>query len=562
MTPTAEQKRIYDFIRYDSNHGVIDAVAGSGKTTTIIESIGYSDADKTLLFCAFNKSIRDEIQRRVNDIGRNNVTVKNLHQLGFDILKSNYGNKYVVEEKKYNQLVKDSLNTYNKKVFERYLSLHDFDIERENQFGNDLLRTHLTTFQKRLRDIIDKFRLTLTENNLDKFKSMVSHFNIIPLSKVNERTIDKEIELLFEANNSVLQEGNTLARNKMLIDLSDMVYLPYEFKLDPITRYDILFVDECQDLSKSQLAVALKYVKKSGRVIAVGDPCQSIYGFTGADINSFRSFYKLPNHVTLSLSYCFRCPNVIIEYAKNFRPDIKPFKDKDGFIERIDFEIVIDKLLPNDLIISRTKAPLTSLMFILLENNIRIDVHQDDIKDLINELRHMFSTEELRMRDIFKTSYDFFEKVKDRNIYFIKKNASKIAKPQEKEEYVENETDYLDRRIAFIKNQLSKHIDVNTINDLLKKIESLVSGGEGAIKLSTIHRAKGLENNRVFILDYDKLPMKKDDHQPWEIEQEHNLKYVALTRAKKTLYLVNSIKNNDPSKDENESLFDSLDGII
>ena len=93
----------------------------------------------------------------------------------------------------------------------------------------------------------------------------------------------------------------------------------------------MLFVDECQDLSKAQLAVALKYVKKSGRVIAVGDPCQSIYGFTGADIESFSRFESLlKNHNKLTLSFCFRCPNNVIEYAQNFREDIKPFKDKDG----------------------------------------------------------------------------------------------------------------------------------------------------------------------------------------------------------------------------------------
>ena len=65
MIPTPEQERIFNFIKFDSNHGIIDAVAGSGKTTTIINSIDFVQNDKTLLFCAFNKSIRDEIQERI-----------------------------------------------------------------------------------------------------------------------------------------------------------------------------------------------------------------------------------------------------------------------------------------------------------------------------------------------------------------------------------------------------------------------------------------------------------------------------------------------------------------
>ena len=57
--------------------------------------------------------------------------------------------------------------------------------------------------------------------------------------------------------------------------------------------------------------------------------------------------------------------------------------------------------------------------------------------------------------------------------------------------------------------------------------------------LSTIHKAKGLENERVFFLLPDIIPSKYAT-QPWQIEQEMNLKYVATTRAKHTLIKVYS----------------------
>jgi len=173
MTPTPEQEKIYNFIKFDSNHGIIDAVAGSGKTTTIIESIGFVDTDKSLLFCAFNKSIRDEIQDRVSKKGNNNIVVKNLHQLGFDILKSNTELSYNVKPRKYNDLIAKSVESYNKKPFLKYLKLFDVSSEPENSFEKSQLNNYFNSFKSKLLDSVDKFRLTLAKNNFSDFKEMV-----------------------------------------------------------------------------------------------------------------------------------------------------------------------------------------------------------------------------------------------------------------------------------------------------------------------------------------------------------------------------------------------------
>ncbi|MDP3946536.1 MAG: ATP-dependent helicase [Lutibacter sp.] len=560
MKPTPEQEQIYNFIKFDSNHGIIDAVAGSGKTTTIIESISYVDKTKSLLFCAFNKSIRDEIHDRISKKGHNNIVVKNLHQLGFEILKSNSEFSYNIIQRKYNDIIAKSIETYNEDHFLKYLELYDISSEPSNSYEKNLLNKHLNSFKSKLLDSVDKFRLTLTKNEFSAFKEMIFHFNIIDTSKTNEKILDRLINILFTATNLLIVEGNKFAKNDKKIDLSDMLYLPKVFELYPVNKFDILFVDECQDLSKAQLAIALKYVKESGRVIAVGDPYQSIYGFTGADIESFKRFEDLlKNHIKLSLSFCFRCPNNIIEYAQNFRKDIKPFKDKEGTIENIEFEKVIDLVKDGDLIISRTKAPLTSLLFSLLENNRKVNIHQDDVSELFNELRILFIKEELSSKNVFKNGNDFFEKVKERNIFFINKKAQGISNSTTKEEFIKEETEYIIKRVTFLQRQALFHLDVSTIYELVKRIEGLVTESEDAVKLSTIHKAKGLENERVFILDYNKLPLKKDNHKPWETIQENNLKYVALTRAKQSLYLVNSIKL-DVVKEEG-SLFDTLPDI-
>jgi len=437
MIPTIEQEKIYNFIKFDANHGIIDAVAGSGKTTTIIESIGFVDRNKTLLFCAFNKSIRDEIQSRISEKGFENIVVKNLHQLGYEILKTNSDIDYTVEVNKYEKIISSLIKTSLEFELKNYLKLYGVNLEPKSSFEESILKKHITSFKNKLSECVNKTRLTLCKNTFLDFKEMVIHFGIIDVAKTGTEVLDKVIEVLSKSTNQILEIGNLKAQRSNNIDLTDMIYLPKHFEVYPKKTYDILFVDECQDLSKAQLAVALKYVRKNGRVIAVGDPYQSIYGFTGADIESFSRFERLlKNHNKLTLSYCFRCPNNVIEFAQNFRTDIKPFKDKDGIIEKIEFNQVNSLAQESDLIICRTKAPLTSLLFILLECNKQVNIHQDDINDLFNELRFLFSKEELSTVDVFRNGFDFFEKIKERNIYFVENNAKKMTNASQKEDYI------------------------------------------------------------------------------------------------------------------------------
>lgn len=84
----------------------------------------------------------------------------------------------------------------------------------------------------------------------------------------------------------------------------------------------------------------------------------------------------------------------------------------------------------------------------------------------------------------------------------------------------------------------------------------MISSNDNPIKLSTIHRAKGLEEDRIFILNYNEFPLNRLDQKDWEKEQELNLKYVAVTRVKKELFLVES-EDHEELVDEG-SLFDEL----
>lgn len=552
MEHTEEQKKVFNFVQFESNHGIIDAVAGSGKTTTIVDSAAFIDPAKNVLFCAFNRSIRKEIQNRFSDKGLNRISVKTMHALGYDILKSNTSAEYDMNNNKYREIIKSFVEEEFSEYLLPLLKLNNIPQEPQGYLEESQLRNYLYFYKSTLQDINNKFRLTLAKDSFENFHKMVLHFNIFGPQKTKSKTFEQELRYFYDANSHILQKGNELAAKQHLIDYSDMLYLPFHFKLFPDTKYDLLFIDECQDLSNSQIAVALKYVKQSGRILSVGDPSQSIYGFAGADIHSYRSLKSIPNTVELSLSRCFRCPDKVIELAQNFREDIYPFRPKEGTIERIPFEMAFKYVKPGNLVISRTKEPLTELLFILILENLPVEVHEDEVKDIINDMRFLFTYEERRVRNFLQIILT----ARQRNSSFINKNAKKIDDPEERAAFIRQETDLLNKKMDFIKSQAVQHDHVENLEQLFNKIKRLISGGKHAVKLSTIHRAKGLENETVFILNFDTLPLYRDGQQEWEKEQERNLKYVALTRTKRHLYLVDS--KRIPGSEVDKSLFESL----
>ncbi|MEP6736931.1 MAG: UvrD-helicase domain-containing protein, partial [Chryseolinea sp.] len=349
-----------------------------------------------------------------------------------------------------------------------------------------------------------------------------------------------------------------LSKNSMIMDFTDMIYLPYQWNIQSTVKYDFIFIDECQDLSPAQIAVVLKFGKESSRILAVGDPRQSIYGFAGADIESFDKVKRNTKAKQFPLTSCFRCPTKVIELARSIRTDIVGAKQEEGNVEFITFEKTVDIARPGDLIISRLKAPLVILVFSFIDKNVSVNIHEDEVRDVINEIKSIFKQEELNLT--ISSILGGFETLKtdvlQRWRWIIKKDSERIVNAAERTLYVESETGYLKQRLEFLnrKYELWK-LTCSTLAEIIEKIRSYVSASENSIRLWTIHRAKGLENDRVFILDYDELPLGRLDQKEWERVQELNLKYVAITRARKELFLIEAEKVEVLQE---KSLFDIL----
>lgn len=559
--PTEAQLKIYDFVENGTGNGIIDAVAGAGKTTTLMGCVSHIPNINDVIYCAFNTSIRKEIQKKFKD-NNQNVKVSTIHALGFQMLRAT--KNFRLDDYKYNQIIKEPqfFDTLIPDI-DKILGFHSHPTvaelrqleERRDVLDwnekNDLNegQQYVGKIIRRLLDINQKYRCTLEEDDVKCYDAMIRHFGIIPYYEQNMSTYSDEVDAYFRLHQKLIKEGNSMAISHGIIDFTDQIYLPFIMNLTAQKKYGFVFVDECQDLSKAQVKVVEKYLREDGRLLAVGDPYQAIYGFAGADCNSFNRVTDAFNCVVLGLTDCFRCPQDVIRLAQSLRSDIKGFKDNPGKIYKIPNREVLINIKEGDLVICRTRLPLRALALKLINKDFKVKIHPDELQEFMGDYKKNFTPQELRKvlnDDIIE---QFFEHAKERNKKRITRenqNADAIIRKI----LIKKEVDTMDTTLDFLKK---KYYDwhLNTLENILKRLKLMLSNpSDEAIRISTIHRAKGLENNRVFILEYDKLPPPRELE--WENIQERNLHYVAVTRPKEELYLCDSqLITDSEESDEN-----------
>lgn len=561
LQPSLAQQKIYDFIEHGQGNGIIDAVAGAGKTTTLMACMAHTPNINDVIFCAFNKSIRDEIHKRLHK-NKKDVRVNTIHSLGYQMLRAK--DKYKLDNCKYDKLIKDPafldsieselnkiLHCHQYPTIQEIRNYHPSDSIPEKEFveGQKLV----SVIVARLLDINQKYRCTLSGDSLDDYDKLVKHFGIfaIPSEKqmgnyprsLWELLSPDEFPCYVKAHQTLLAKGNALAMSKGIVDFTDLLYLPYLYNLTSNYKYGFVFVDECQDLSPAQLYVVKQYLRNNGRILAVGDPYQAIYGFAGADCASFQRIKTAFDCTSLGLTDCFRCPQDVIKLAQTIRSDIKGFKTEKGAVYTIHESKVNELIGKGDLVICRFRDPLRGLAMDLVNKDLKVKIHPDELDLFIGDYKKNFTPREV-CEVLTEDSVDgFFERVKQKNekrIRIENKNADILLRDR----IITEECNLLEETLEFLKSKFFEW-QLNTVESILKRLKVMLSDpSEEAIKISTIHRAKGLENNRVFILKYDILPFLSKCTQEWEIAQEHNLHYVAVTRAKQVLFLC--VGNIDP----------------
>lgn len=486
------QLAIIDFIRNGQGNLVVEASAGSGKTYTLMKCVEEIPGDKSILLSAFNRDIATVLKRKAKDMF--NVNVSTLHGLGLQMLQRNFPNEdLILDEFKYKSYLNtnikslSSINTYSlsKRDFARYMS----NIEAFINFG----RCYLCETVKDLEFIEDRYDITTIAD-------------------------EKEVAL------DILEYGK---KNLSQIDYTDMIWLPNVLYCKPLGMlYDWIILDEAQDLSVCQREIVLKCRKINTRMLFFGDSEQSLYSFASSDPESFKRLKELPNTTSLPLSISYRCAKNIVDFAQKIVPTIEA--NNDGREGEIKYDVGLDEIQDGDMVLCRNNAPLMQVYVDFIKQGKKCFIRGKDIglnlKNMVKRTGIEVLNKSLQEDGVFVRLYDtLFDMI---NEIVCKYNVTYS-------DAVESAA--ISNRLDMIKALEILSDDINTSAELIAKIDGIFSDRKkGGISLSTIHKAKGLEAENVYIACRHLMPSsraKKD----WEIRQEYNLMYVAYTRAKNIL---------------------------
>ncbi len=291
-----------------------------------------------------------------------------------------------------------------------------------------------------------------------------------------------------------------------------------------------ILVHNCQDLNAAQLDLVLKCRDNGGRMLFVGDPYQSIMGFSGADDQSYYKIRDRTQATELPLSICYRCPKSHLDLARAIVAHIEPSPNaQDGTVVTATEDHLPSMAREGDLIICRRTAPLVTWCIRLIQNRIPARVRGREIgRDLADMARAIGSIGTYESFGQALAAYEDHQ-------------AMKLMQREGSEGQLESLRDRCEAlHSCYITFQCS------TIESLAVEIEALFSDDRPAVMLATVHRTKGLENDRVMVLYPEDMPLKWEKQQPWEYQQEQNVKYVSLTRAKNELVLL----EHEPVKEE------------
>lgn len=465
MTPTSEQTSILSAVSDTAANLQIRALAGTGKTSTL-ELIEAASTVRPILCLAFNKKIAEEMSKRFSST----TTVRTFNSLGHRIWAKANASNLTLEPKKSQTILADIIKSLPRsRQGEAWASYWEV--------------IHAVSLAKSLGYV--------PEGKYPNAKRLIER-NAFYLA-LDEAPSDETADLIDDVLAASIKSAYS-----GLIDYNDQIYMCALFG-GTFPRFPLILVDEAQDLSPTNHAMLDKLVR--GRVISVGDPWQSIYGFRGAKqggMAALKAKFEMTEH---DLSVSFRCPQAVVEAARWRVPHFKWMKTG-GHVEHLT-QLGSAEIGENNTFICRNNAPLFRLALGLLSNGHSVSVAGSDIgPKIIGIMRKLGDDSDSRQRV---------------NALIDDWLAERLAKESK------TAADIADCMRVFASFGA-------TLGQAISYAEHLFAQ-KGSIRLLTGHKAKGLEFDTVYHLD------------PWlcrDCEQDLNLRYVIITRAKDTLYEIDS----------------------
>jgi superfamily I DNA/RNA helicase len=554
-----QQKDFWEQLVGGENHLMIYAMAGTGKTTTLMQGLLRLDEmdksgelkDSTILL-AYNKAIAEELQKRVPDWAK----ASTMHALMYAVCRQAIGyrkpNKWKLD---------DLCDAY-------------FPGPEEGEEGCDVwwmvknaAKKLVSLAKGHLTGLVIENGKTIAASPPTKadFQAFVEKFNIDVVDQPD--VVLKLASDLFAISN----EDHTR------MDFDDMIYWPVRFNW-PMGHYKLVMVDEGQDLNANQQEIIARLVRPKGttlveinraknrwgRIALVGDPNQAIYGFRGADCQSMDTMAKRlvnfteeeglgRNVVRLPLTMTRRCPKSHVERAKAWvGPRLADFEAMPeapmGEIESKLLPQILEDAIPGQMIISRMNAPLCLVAFKLLKAGVPVKIQGNDFGGeliaLVNRLA-IYGVKKNKRKKGEKLTKEDFKAKRERakalslvefNSILQEYHEIELAKVM-KSRNPSMRAEILEDKVTCIQLLGDGLVTVGNLVDRISDLFKEVGDGDVPrefVLLSSVHRAKGLEADTVVILQPWMMPHPKA-RQDWEVEQERCIQVVASTRSKRLM---------------------------
>lgn len=452
----------------------------SGKTFTLCKLAEMTPPIKSSIFLAFNKSIAEELGQRLP----RTVKAQTLHSCALSSLCKAFSLNFSLSDSK------------------------NFNLAKEKMKFKGVHPKRIPGIIMKVCRLYDLMRFNLVPDDIEAIIALGERYGEDADEELAKRAIELRMLNKRIADNYFLKGGG----GKLPMDFTDMLYYATQYvHREDFKQYNVVMLDECQDISPLQFEVVKMCKTPRGRLIAVGDEKQSIYSFMGSNLDSLQAIKNAPNTVTLPLSMTYRCAQDIVAEACKVFPDgivAAPGAVK-GFVGDGTFKDAQE----GDFILCRNNAPLVDAFITLLRQGKKCTIlgkeFGDELVSLIDSVEDVWGLEQVLENMISK----------------LQKKG--VKSPTKCEAY-----DKLNEKVNVLLSLYEYFGDLETVRSRIYDI--FVENASRGITLSTIHKSKGLESDNIYFLEPELLPSKYATTE-LELYAERCLKFVAITRARKRL---------------------------
>ena len=618
---------------------VVNALAGTGKTTTLRHLYSYYQPGQKWLYLVFNKKNQVEATEKFDS----NIDIMTTHSFLGKLLNAN---RSVIP---FTKIVTTGPRRVKGRVFFN-TSLKDKLIEHLipaswPQLNSSLMITDKKDKTKLISPLnLSAKKLVSQLVSLAKAYALPHHF-LFPPEKQKEVELDTKQKLLsiaekhglsFDISDSVYQIKDENVLNKLKDEAIDYAYriLGYsipEYQPEELVKvsgrkmlmrehddtlwyaaiyadkliwpkYDVVLIDEVQDFNVCQIIMTRKLKEQGAIVVAVGDPNQSIYFFRGADDEAFQKITDLVSgtRTKYSLPINFRSGGKILEWVrhnsdvKNIRPapenaekgrvyaannGTDPAVTFDEFVKKIKDEINKKEKI-SAAIISRTNTPLLSAAIYLMRKDVPFIIVGRDLQIELSEfIREVYKYIQYKREKSGSNPPGSYKSISIREFADELHQYENVLNIRQRKARTQNQFDMIKKSIANA-NFMNKMLDylsdlamvsgkpgvdymdetgkaLKTLDDLSsfirRRFASALDEGNTSsyysyevqkdknIVLTTAHKSKGLEWDRVSILNAEEFSTEKSNVvNEAQKQQERNCWYVAITRPRDELYIMHT----------------------